>query len=58
MITVKRLKEMLAQLPSDWDNARCQAYEGEEIGITIIHSIRASPCVFNDLSNRKTGNHD
>lgn len=32
MITVKRLKELLNQLP---DDAKCTAYEGEEIGISI-----------------------
>lgn len=32
MITVKRLKELIAQLP---DDAKCVAYEGENIGISI-----------------------
>lgn len=33
MITVKRLKELLKDLP---DNAKCYAYEGESTGIGIF----------------------
>ena len=32
MITVRRLRELLAELP---DNARVWGYEGEDIGISI-----------------------
>jgi len=32
MITVKRLKELLAQIP---DNAKVSAYEGEDTGFNI-----------------------
>jgi len=32
MITIKRLKELIKDLP---DNARCFAYEGESTGINI-----------------------
>jgi hypothetical protein len=34
MISVKRLKELLSQLPED---AMCHGYEGEDTGISIHH---------------------
>lgn len=33
MITVKRLKELIKELP---DDAKCFAYEGEDVGISIF----------------------
>ena len=33
MITVKRLKELIKDLP---DDAKCYAYEGEDVGIAIF----------------------
>ena len=37
MITVKRLKELLKDLP---DDAKCYAYEGERTGIAICKDLK------------------